>query len=159
MRLILLLLLSVPASGWPQIGASRSQRALFGDLAVEARLDTNGLFRVGLADSAHTIELDLLQRDVHRWADSAARILVAPGRRRVTRWTAHLEEAGIAAGSMTLMRRDSGGRSAYSLFASDKDFVDTRTPLTPVEARALVRLVQRALGPSAAPPGRRQRRS
>ena len=90
-----------------------------------------------------------LSRLIPRWVASAVRMVGASARRRATKWDAHIDEAGIAAGSMTLTRRDSAGRSTYSFFASDKEFVATRTPLTPQEARALIRLVQKALAPLA----------
>ncbi len=158
-------------------------RTLLGDVAIILRPEVDGALAVGVAGPTRALTLTVRASDARRWADSAARLSVAPPRARnvakggkgrtggkggaaavagasapndsARRARVVLEEPGVGAGSLVLSRVDSAGTRTFLLFADDSELDPIRQPLTLAEARTLVRLVQRAAAPI---PARRPRR-
>lgn len=152
--------MSAPVRRAPaQTADSTLARLFVGGDALEIVLLDDRRLRVAVADSARTLILTVLPRDVRRWSDSVSRILVT--RRRVRRfpqqWSATLSEPGIEAGSMTMTRRDSDAGSTWSLFVSDSRFMQTRVILDAGEAKAIRSAFRRAADVAAPPPPRRRR--
>ena len=122
-------------------------RLLFGEVALEIRTTSDLMIRVGAADGTRTITLQLLARDVKRWADSASRLLAARPRRpslSKEKWTATLDEPGIEAGALTLTKTREGKEVRWSVYVADRDFDGVGASVEPDEVRALIGQLRRA---------------
>lgn len=134
--------------------SSTVTRALIGEIALELRSTGNGSLLIGVSGPTKTVALDVRATDVVRWADSAARLV--PVRRAavvrkplatsasVVLARALLEEPGVGAGSLILIRTDSAGARTWMLFASDAEFDGVRQPLESEEVVTTIRLMRRA---------------
>jgi hypothetical protein len=121
-------------------------RQLYNDLAVEVTTANAGGLHVAAADSARSIALSLLARDLTRWTDSASRVLAARPRRGqpTTHLRAAIEEPGLRSGSLTLSRDLGAEGNSIVLFVADGDLYNVQTALDPAQARALVGALRHA---------------
>lgn len=133
-------------------------RQLAGDLAIDARVIGPGALRIGAADESRAIVLTVLQTDLRRWADSAARILRArpPRRGQSARWEAVVAGPGVAAGSMSIARSIAPGDTSLVLLITNTEFEAVRTTLSMAEANGVVGAMRRASAwrPEQKPPAR-----
>ncbi len=140
------LLALVPSRGGAQPAQRVLLRQLYNDLAVEVITADAGGLRLAAADSASSIALSLLARDLVRWADSASRVLAARPRRgqSTTHLRAAIEEPGVKSGSLTLSRDLGTEGNPIVLFVADGDLNNVQTALDAAQARALVGALRHA---------------
>lgn len=146
-RVIVLLAVLIPGGAAPaQPAGTTLVRQLYADVAIEVRRAAEGAVLVAAADGATSVAVTFLARDLRRWADSAAKVLVAKTRTRrdSARWRAMVEGPGVEAGSLSLSRAIAPPDTTISLLLADAQFQTVRFSLGAQEARAFVTAMRKA---------------
>jgi hypothetical protein len=130
-------------------------RSLLGATAVDLRAAT-GIVRLGLADDAGPMTLEMRAADVRRFADSSLKLLAS--RRRARPWVVRLDESGGREGLVSVSHDpEADSERPYLFFASEDAVRQIRERLTTAEARMLLQRFRSAAVTATPRPAPRRR--